>query len=89
MGIGVGTSYAELVERNGKPIKVYGFGWDYSGAVDWNGGNLQNSNLRVFLKPAIEPKPKFYTDGIIEPTQGEMDELDLRVGNIIYHLGND
>lgn len=89
LGIGVGTSYAELVERNGKPIKVYGFGWDYSGAVDWNGGKLQKSNLRLFLKPAIEPNPKFYTDAIIEPTQGEIDQLDLRVGNIIYHVGND
>ncbi len=89
LGIGIGTPYAELVERNGKDIKVYGFGWDYSGAVDWNGGKLQNSNLRVFLKPAVEPNPKFYTDGIIKPTQAELDQLKLTVGNIIYHVGND
>lgn len=87
--ITIGTTYEELVERNGKPIKVYGFGWDYSGAVDWNGGKLENSKLQVYLKPAKEPKPKFYGDGIINPTEQELKELGLTVGQIIYHLGNE
>lgn len=87
--IAIGTTYEELVARNGKPIKVYGFGWDYSGAVDWNGGKLENSNLQVFLKPAKEPKPKFYGDGIINPTEAELEVLDLTVGQIIFHLGNE
>ncbi len=87
--IAIGTTYEELIARNGKPIKVYGFGWDYSGAVDWNGGKLQNSNLQVFLKPAKEPKTKFYGDGIINPTEAELKELRLTVGQIIYHLGNE
>lgn len=87
--IAIGTTYEELVARNGKPIKVYGFGWDYSGAVDWNGGRLENSKLQVFLIPAKEPKSKFYGDGIINPTEAELKELDLTVGQIIYHLGNE
>lgn len=87
--IAIGTTYEELVARNGKPIKVYGFGWDYSGAVDWNGGKLENSKLQIFLKPTKEPNPKFYGDGIINPTEAELKELDLTVGQIIYHLGNE
>ncbi len=87
--IGIGTTYEELVARNGKPILVYGFGWDYSGAVDWNGGKLQNSNLQVYLNPGKEPKPKFYGDGIIKPTDEELKELNLTVGQIIYQLENE
>lgn len=87
--IAIGTTYEELVARNGKPIKVYGFGWDYSGAVDWDGGKLQNSKLQVFLKPANEPKPKFYGDQVINPTEEELKTLNLTVGQIIYHIGND
>lgn len=88
-GIKIGSTYEDLVRRNGKAINVYGFGWDYSGAVDWNGGALENSKLRVFLKPAAEPNPKFYGDGIIYPTPDEWNALDLTVGKIIYHLGNE
>jgi hypothetical protein len=88
-GIKIGSTYEDLVARNAKPINVYGFGWDYSGAVDWDGGKLEKSNLRVFLKPAAEPNPKFYGDGIIKPTPEELKKLNLTVGNIIYHLGND
>ncbi len=88
-GIKIGSTYEDLVARNAKPIQVYGFGWDYSGAVDWNGGKLEKSNLRVFLKPAAEPNPKFYGDGIINPSPEELKKLNLTVGNIIYHLGND
>ena len=87
--IAIGTTYEELVARNGKPIKVYGFGWDYSGAVDWDGGKLQNSKLQVFLKPANEPNPKFYGDQVINPTEEELKTLNLTVGQIIYHIGND
>jgi len=87
--IGIGTTYDELVAHNGKPILVYGFGWDYSGAVDWNGGKLQNSKLQVYLNPGKEPKPKFYGDGIIKPTDEELKELNLTVGQIIYQLENE
>lgn len=88
-GVVIGTTYDELVKQNGKQIKVYGFGWDYSGAVDWNGGKLANSKLRVFMKPKGEPANKFYGDEIISPTPQELAKLNLTVGSIIYHLGDD
>lgn len=87
-GIMIGTSYEDLVRLNGKPIKIYGFGWDYSGAVDWNGGNLTDSNIRVFLAPKSDPPNRFYSDGIIEPSQVELEAMDLRVKAIIYRKPN-
>jgi hypothetical protein len=83
-GIKPGTTYRELNELNGKPISFYGFGWDYSGAVAWNEGRLENSNLRVFLAPKNEPKNKFYGDFIIDATEEEIEDLDLKVQTVVY-----
>jgi len=84
-GIDIGTSYAELNEMNGKKISFYGFGWDYSGAVNWNGGKLEKSGLRVFLKPGNKLSNKFYGDKIIEATPEEIEALDLKVGSIMIN----
>lgn len=43
-GIAIGTTLAELVRRNGKPITYTGLGWDYGGTVqDLHGGALAAS----------------------------------------------
>lgn len=85
-GIKIGTSYEELERLNGKPIKFYGFGWDYSGAVDWNGGKLADSNIRVFLAPEKTPANKFIGDKIVEATPEEIEALNLRVRAVLYQL---
>lgn len=82
-GIEVGTTYDELVEING-PIAFYGFGWDYSGAVDWKNGKLADTDIRVFLIPQNTPPNKFYGDRIIEASKEEIDNLDLKVQAIMY-----
>ena len=82
-GISIGTPYEVLVEMNG-PIKVYGFGWDYSGAVDWNNGKLADTNIRVFLAPRETPPNKFYGDSVIEATDEEIEALDLSVQAILF-----
>lgn len=83
-GIHPGTTYNELNELNGKSISFYGFGWDYSGAVVWNEGNFENSNLRVFLAPKNSPEGKFYGDFIVEPTEEEIRNMDLKVQTVVY-----
>ena len=82
-GIRIGTTYEELVKMNG-PLKFYGFGWDYSGAVDWNNGKFSDTNIRVFLAPKNTPPNKFYGDRIIEASEEEIDALDLSVQAIMY-----
>ena len=83
-GIKIGTTYDELTKINGKEVKFYGFGWDYSGAVDWNGGKLEDSNIRVFLNPEGEIADKFYGDRIINATPEEIEALNLKVSTIMY-----
>ena len=86
-GIKIGTTYSELNEMNGKPISFYGFGWDYSGAVLWNDGKLENGNLRVFIGPDNEVNAKYYGDRIIKASPEEIEALDLKVQTILLHLG--
>ncbi len=83
-GIKIGTTYDELNKINGKEVKFYGFGWDYSGAVDWNGGKLEDSNIRVFLNPEAETPDKFYGDRMVDATPEEIETLDLKVSTIMY-----
>ncbi|MFV8225171.1 hypothetical protein [Christiangramia aquimixticola] len=82
-GVKIGTSLEELNKLNGKPVSVYGFGWDYSGAVDWNGGKLENNKLGVFLAANADIPDQFYGDSIIEASPEELKALDLKVGSIM------
>ncbi len=82
-GIEIGTSYEDLVAINGGPIDFYGFGWDYSGAVDWKDGKMENTNVRVFLAPVDAPPKSFYGDQIIEADPEDIINLHLKVRAII------
>ncbi|MCY2685624.1 hypothetical protein [Salinimicrobium sp. TH3] len=82
-GIEVGTSYEDLVKINEGSIDFYGFGWDYSGAVDWKDGKMKDSNVRVFLAPVAAPPKSFYGDKIIEADPEDIINLDLKVRAII------
>lgn len=87
-GIEIGTTYTELEALNEAPISFYGFGWDYSGAVDWNEGKLADSNIRVFLAPKKDPPNQFIGDQIINPSEEEIEKLKLSVREIIYRQPN-
>jgi hypothetical protein len=40
-GLSIGDELAQIEQMNGRPFKLWGFGWDYGGWVsDWNGGAL-------------------------------------------------
>lgn len=84
-GVKVGMTYEDLTRLNGKPVSFYGFGWDYSGAVLWNGGKLEDSGLRVFLQPEKEVSNKYYGDHIIKASEEEIKNLDLKVGTIMIN----
>ena len=86
-GVDIGTTLAELNKLNGKPVSFYGFGWDYSGAVDWNGGKLAKSGVAVFLKSDEQVPNKFNSDKIIDPSEEELEAMDLKVGSIMIVYG--
>lgn len=49
-GITINTTLKELEKLNGKAFSFFGFGWDYSGATDWEGGYLEARRIFVRLK---------------------------------------
>jgi hypothetical protein len=56
-GIAIGTTLAELVRRNGKPITYSGLGWDYGGVVqDFGGGTLEPHKGQVMRSWRLGPK---------------------------------
>ncbi|MBX9399708.1 hypothetical protein K4L06_00185 [Lysobacter sp. BMK333-48F3] len=60
-GVAIGQSLAELVRRNGKPIRFSGLDWDYGGTVtDWNGGKLGSGEGDAVMRHArldVQPQP--------------------------------
>ncbi|QJD80232.1 hypothetical protein [Spirosoma rhododendri] len=56
-GLRIGTTLHELERRNGKPFRLWGFGWDYGGNVsDWQGGRLEKGG-RSLLAMTLGPPP--------------------------------
>jgi hypothetical protein len=82
-GVKVGMTYEELNKINQRPVSFYGFGWDYSGAVVWNGGKLEDTDLRVFLGPENEPADKFYGDHVVKASPQEIENMNLKVQAIV------
>jgi hypothetical protein len=58
--ISLGTSVSELEEKNGRPFRLAGFGWDYAGVVvSWDGGALDSilgPSVKLYLEPRIEDR---------------------------------
>jgi hypothetical protein len=56
-GLRIGTTLTELERRNGKSFRLWGFEWDYGGAVSsWQGGRLdagEESLLALTLAPGL------------------------------------
>ena len=58
-GISLGTTLQELERLNGRPFRLAGFGWDYSGVVfDWSGGALDS--MLPGVKLYLDPGPRAY-----------------------------
>ncbi|HEY9646780.1 MAG TPA: hypothetical protein V6C88_10440 [Chroococcidiopsis sp.] len=51
-GFGMGTTFAELQAKLGK-FEIYGFGWDYSGTITFEGSNLSQYDGVLVLR--LEP----------------------------------
>lgn len=59
-GITLGTDLKVLEKMNQKAFIFYGFGWDYSGMVNWDGGHLNERKVFVSLAyPGESIPPEF------------------------------
>ncbi|MFT3898146.1 MAG: hypothetical protein QM719_10715 [Thermomonas sp.] len=53
-GVRIGMPLSRLVALNGKPIRFYGFDWDYGGTItDWNGGKLAPAGAKDAISLGI------------------------------------
>lgn len=52
-GLKLGMSVAEVEKINGKPYTVLGFGWDYGGYANFEGGKLEG---KVSVRFDVEPQ---------------------------------
>ena len=64
-GVRIGTTLETLVNLNGKPVNFYGFGWDYAGQIDPDGGALQDNGFTYFILPAGENINNGAADGFL------------------------
>lgn len=56
-GLRVGTTLRALEHRNGRPFRLWGFAWDYGGAVSsWQGGRF-DAGPRTALTVTLGPGP--------------------------------
>jgi hypothetical protein len=62
-GITIGTTLKELEKLNKKPFRFSGFGWDYGGMVNWEGGYLDKRKVFVCLDYSTKSPESNELDG--------------------------
>ena len=76
-GIRIGTTLADLVKTNGKPINFYGFAWDYGGTVsNWNRGKLQTFDDSVVVR--LTPPENWDSDDLIGDSEFSSDDAEAK-----------
>ncbi len=85
-GITLGTTLKELERLNQKPFAFYGFGWDYSGMVNWHNGHLFERGIFVCLDyPGESIPPEF--DGLLGDHKIESDsELAQKANPVVCEI---
>jgi hypothetical protein len=85
-GITLGTTLKELESLNQRPFAFYGFGWDYSGMVDWGNGHLFERQIFVSLDyPGESIPPEF--DGLLGDHKMKSDsELAQKANPVVREI---
>jgi hypothetical protein len=85
----IGLPIKNLNEINGKPVKFAGFGWEYSGLVNFNDGVIDSDRYTVFLAPNYTDINKETAFGFIgsdffNSDIADVEKLHLYVSSITY-----
>lgn len=85
--LAIGDPLARANEVNGKPFKLWGFGWDYGGTVsDLAGGRLAAlpDGCRVMM--AVGPREDIaLPDGLVGDRELSSDDPRLEVVDVVIH----
>ena len=97
--ISLGTSLKELEHLNGRPFRLAGFAWDYSGTVlSWDKGSLAeefdggNGRLLLRLDPRSDSdvpqaeQSQVMGDGDFSSDHPVMQKLNPRVYQVIWQF---
>lgn len=86
-GVGIGVPLAKIVELNGKPISIQGFGTEVQGSVSFDGGKLEKlpggCRLEIFMVPgpgAPSPPDEIYGESSFSSDNPHMRAQKLIVG---------
>jgi hypothetical protein len=87
-GFGIGTPITELEKLNGKPFDIYGFGWDYGGAVtDWKGGNLAGKGIHLYFTIGESDNfDKISGEKVLSSNDPELLKAMPRVATLEFHI---
>ena|SRR5690606_4846974 len=83
-GLKLGMTIDELNSANRKPVDFYGFNWDFSGAVIFNNGRLENEKIRVYVKTDKKHGSQFMGDMPHTFEEAKAANLELYVAKIIF-----
>ncbi|WP_290253239.1 hypothetical protein [Aequorivita aurantiaca] len=83
-GVKLGMTIDELNSANRKPVDFYGFEWDFSGAVKFNNGQLENEKIRVYVKTDKNYGNQFIGDTPHTFEEAKAAKLELYVHKIIF-----
>lgn len=83
-GVHPGMTVEELNKLNMIPVDFFGFGWDFSGAVAFNKGALEQSDLFVYLATDKDFGIEFTGDSPHSSENEEAKKLELYVDKIMY-----
>jgi hypothetical protein len=85
-GITLGTRLKTLETLNQKPFAFYGFGWDYSGTVNWDDGHLFDRKIFVCLDYPGETIPAEF-EGLIGDQEIRSDsELAQKANPVVREI---
>ena len=83
-GLAVGDPLARVNEANGKPVGLWGFGWDYGGYVtDLNGGELASlpDGCRLMMRVG-PPEHAELADGLVGEVELTSDDPRLAAADV-------
>jgi hypothetical protein len=85
-GLRRGMSIEQVEKINGKPFQVMGFGWDYAGWANFEGGGLLQQGFSLRFDPGVETDQSLSGDRLIPSTNRKLRATKARVVEINIHL---
>ncbi len=85
-GITIGTQMKDLEVYNKQPFAFFGLEWDYSGAIDWKDGYLEERNIFGSLAYSKDAMPEEFLDLLGDHTIESSSEIAQKANLILSEI---